>query len=198
MISIHTQHVTLNLPPGDAHAVKAFVASLKDGYHPSHGGYPAVLTPPAYGERWAGQGGLYVGSWPAMLGLPARHLIAGESEIEDTTYGGRGHDEPGAASRVDGPANTAALLASGHEHPAAQWAAAYTSDGHTDFHLPAQSDLFLAWLCAPHIFNKEGWYLSSSQTSADYAFVQYFAYGHSYWDGKGHKFRARAFRWIRT
>jgi hypothetical protein len=157
----------------------------------------STLTPPAPGEYWAGQGGFYAGTWPAMphLGLPARHLVFSEEETK-LAFGGYGEDEPDAASRVDGRANTAALVASSVDHPAAQWAADFRKDGHTDFHLPSQADLFMASLTAPARFEKEGWYLSSSQGSRISAFVQYFEDGGSYWGGKGLEFRVRAVRWI--
>lgn len=35
-------------------------------------------TPPAMGEYWAGQGGRYICTLPALLGIPERHLIVGD------------------------------------------------------------------------------------------------------------------------
>jgi hypothetical protein len=155
------------------------------------------IVPPALGEYWAGQGGFYAGTWPAIphLNLQARHLVFSEEETK-LTYGSLGEDEPGASSRVDGRANTAALLDGPFDHPAAQWAADFRKDDQTDFHLPSQADLFLASLMAPHRFEKDGWYLSSTQSSRNSAFVQGFEYGISHWGFKVTEFRVRAVRWI--
>jgi hypothetical protein len=67
---------------------------------------------------------------------------------------------------------------------------------HDDWHLPSQAELFLASLYAPQVFEKEGWYWSSTQGSRGSAFVQDFEHGGSYWGGKGNEYRVRAVRWI--
>lgn len=156
----------------------------------------AATTPPAHGEYWPGQGGRYICTLPALSGVPARHLIASEEEATDLTFGPYGTDVAGASSQLDGPANTASLVAHEKAHPAAQWCRAHTADGHTDFYLPGRLDLVMAHICAPQIFNKRGWYWSSTQGSRSSAFAQYFESGCSYWYSKGHEFRVRAFRWI--
>jgi hypothetical protein len=195
-VHLNIQNATINITPalleglqvGGCDITTGPAAGAASGEHP---------VPPAIGEYWPGQGGFYAGSWPAMphLKLPARHLVFSEEEAK-LAYGGYGQDEPLAGARLDGRANTSALIASSHEHPAAQWAADFRKDGHTDFHLPCQADLFLAALMAPHRFEKEGWYLSSTQNSRNLAFVQDFQDGHSRWDFKGFEFRVRAVRWI--
>lgn len=154
-----------------------------------------ALTPPAHGEIWPGQGGRYICTLPALLDAPDRYLVASEGEAEDLAYG-PAMDVPGACSHLNGPANTAALLAAGKDHPAAKWAAAYTADGHTDFFLPARLDLLMAHICAPQLFKKSGWHLSSTQCSRGSAFVQDFEYGDSGWTGKDLERRVRAFRWV--
>ena len=182
-----------------------------------------ALTPPAMGEYWPSQGGHYICTLPALLGMPARHLIAGSDEAEDMTFGPY-QDIADAGSHIDGAANTASLLkaadkhpaaqwasaytADGHtdffmpsryatdKHPAAQWANAYTADGHTDFFLPSRYDLLMAYLCAPKLFNTSGWYWSSTQLSRSCAFVQSFEYGTSGWLSKDNERRVRAFRVI--
>lgn len=154
-----------------------------------------TLTPPAHGDYWPGQGGRYICTLPALMGVPARHLIAGDSEAEDLTFG-PGVDVPGATSQIDGAANTDALIATGQDHPAAKWARAYSADGHTDFHLPARLDLVMAHICAPQLFKKSSWYWSSTQGSRNGAFVQGFEYGGSLWGSKGGERRVRAFRVI--
>jgi hypothetical protein len=164
-----------------------FLALLRD--------LPSVDTPPAAGEIWPGQGGRYICTIAASDGLPERHLVFGTSEAEDLTFGPY-LDVPGAKSMVDGRANTAALLASGSEHPAAAWATAYTEDGHTDFHLPSRVELVLAHAHAKEHFSEDGYYWSSTQTSRGYAFVQDFEGGSSGWDVKDSERRVRACRWI--
>lgn len=158
---------------------------------------PATTTPqpPAAGEYWSGQGGHYICTLPALLGMPARHLIAGADKKEELTFGPE-KEVPGAGSHIDGASNTAALLKSGESHPAAHWASIYTADGHTDFFLPSRYDLFTAYLCAPKLFKTSGWYWSSTQDSRDYAFVQDFEYGSSGWVSKDGEHRVRAFRVI--
>ena len=161
-------------------------------------------TPPAIGEYWPGQGGIYGGILPAFDGMPARHLIFSATDApERLTWGPYREKVDGASSRTDGRSNTATLLAKANlkgcdqpTYPAAEWAAAYTADGHSDFHLPSQAELFMASLYAPKAFGQESWYWSSTQTSAYHAFVQDFEYGTSLWFIKGSDDRVRAVRWI--
>jgi len=151
-------------------------------------------TPPAMGEYWAGQGGRYICTLPALLGIPERHLIVGDGEAEDLTFGPAA-DVPGATSQIDGASNTKALLAHGG-HAAAQWASEYTADGHKDFFLPSKLDLVMAHICAAKIFKTSGWYWTSTQGSRNDAFAQVFEYGSSGWSYKDGEHRARAFRVI--
>lgn len=155
---------------------------------------PTLPTPPAHGQIWPGQGGHYICTLPALLGLPARHLIASATETK-ASYGPY-TDIPAAKSPIDGPGNTSALLASAQAHPAAQWCRELRADGHADFHLPSKLDLVMAQICAPELFSKAGWHWTSTQYSRDSAFVQEFEYGDSNWYYKGYEHRVRAFRWI--
>jgi len=151
---------------------------------------------PAQGEVWQGQGGYYIGTMPPIKGTPGYHLVRAQEEAKDLEYGGSGHDTPGAASQHDGASNTAALLADSKPHPAAQWAASVRAEDHADFYLPSRAELFLAWLCAPHLFKKSGYYWSSTQYSRRSACVQDFEYGGSGWLIKDGEFRAVAVRRI--
>lgn len=162
---------------------------------------PPDDTPPALGEYWPGQGGVYGGILPAFDGHPARHLIFSDVDApEDLTWGLYGKAIEGAASRTDGRANTAALLAAkatqGLAFPAAEWAAQHSADGNEDFHLPSQAELFMALLYAPQIFDKRPLYWSSTQYSPGSAFAQDFERGSSGWYLKGTDWRVRAVRWI--
>lgn len=177
-------------------ALLDFLRTLEADAAPAPVAQPTdTMTPTAHGEYWPGQGGRYICTLPALMGVPARHLIAGEREAEDVTFGPR-VDVPGATSQIDGAANTAALIATGQGYPAAQWARAYSADGHTDFHLPARLDMVMAHICAPQLFKESGWYWTSTQGSRSGAFVQNFEYGTSSWSDKGGEHRVRAFRVI--
>lgn len=184
---------------------QSFLAALQSLGNTTHGQTVAshksaqdpIITPPSHGEYWSGQGGHYICTLPALLGLPARHLIAGPECNKQLTFGPYAEVE-GATSHIDGRTNTATLLAHQDDkpHQAARWASTCTADGHTDFFLPAKLDLVMAHICASHLFNPSGWYWSSTQGSRINAFVQDFEYGGSGWDGKDDQHRVRAFRWI--
>lgn len=158
-----------------------------------------ILTPPAIGHHWPGQGGCYMGTMPAIGDLPARHLVFGAEAPKTLTWGPYGTKVEGANSRIDGAANTAAILAHkaahGGEFPAAEWAAAYTADGHTDFHLPSQADLFFASLQPTALFAL-AWHWSSTRNSSSYAFIPSFEDGYSGRGGKVTDYRVRPVRWI--
>lgn len=191
-MQLHIAHATINLqmPLSAIGGIQALTELAAEAATPT-----SSLAPPAHGEYWPGQGGHFICTQPALLGLPARHLIFGAGEAEDLTFG-PSVDVPGARSQLDGRANTAALLAASRDHAAAKWATEYQADGHSDFHLPSRMDLLMAYVCAPSLFKKSGWYWSSTQGSRSSAFVQGFESGISYWDGKGSELRVRACRWI--
>ncbi|WP_047305165.1 DUF1566 domain-containing protein [Pseudomonas fluorescens] len=127
---------------------------------------PAQLTPPAIGEIWPGQGGIYAGFMAARNGADGYHLILGE-ELGRFEWGQYGDASP-ATSLVDGRANTLALIESGGEYPAAIAANNHEADGHADFYLPAAAELYEIWL---NLNGKlSGWVWSSSQRSAYLAF----------------------------
>jgi hypothetical protein len=150
------------------------------------------VATPALGEYWEGQGGIYVGIMPLEAGGFA-HRIASVDEAEDLEYGGYDHTSTGADSKLDGAANTRALLADSKDHPAAKWSAEYSKDGHSDFYLPAQREWSLAWATCAHVFGPY-WYWSSTQYSAITAWSQYFDDGYQDLAFKGTSGRVRAFR----
>ncbi|WP_017903568.1 hypothetical protein [Pseudomonas asplenii] len=124
------------------------------------------LTPPAIGEVWEGQGGIYAGIVPARNGAEAYHLIIG-AELGRFEWGPYGEDSP-AKSMLDGKANTQALVDADAEYPAAIAAYEHKADGHADFYLPAAAELYEAWLNLGK--NDFGWVWSSSQCSATIAY----------------------------
>ncbi|TXD58939.1 DUF1566 domain-containing protein [Ralstonia sp. TCR112] len=131
--------------------------------------------PPALGEYWAGEGGIFAGLMPDGNG-GQYPLIASVDDFGPAEWGAYGQDEPGAKSDLDGYANTRALIESKHAHPAAQFATGYTKDGHSDFFLPAKRQISLCASTIPEKFEK-AWYWTSTQSSADYAWSQYFTVG---------------------
>lgn len=189
-MQLHIAHATINL-----HSPLSALGQIEGLTELAAEPAAGALTPPAHGEYWPGQGGHYICTQPALLVLPARHLIFGVGEVDDITFGPQ-MDVPGARSQLDGRANTAALLAASRDHAAAKWASEYQADGHADFHLPSRMDLLMAFVCAPTLFKTSGWYWSSTQGSRNGAFVQDFERGGSDWVGRGSEHRVRACRWI--
>src|SRR5574341_2176690 len=157
-----------------------------------------TITPdwfPRVGQLWPGQG-IYVGVCRGEKGQPDHHLFistAPQSFNAKVAWGGRGTDDPGARSLHDGLANTRALLASTQPHPAAKWAADLDVDGHKDWYLPAKRELNLICANVPDLV-KPGYYWSSSQFSADFAWFQGFAVGSQYYVGKDYERQALAVR----
>ncbi|MDD0977108.1 DUF1566 domain-containing protein [Pseudomonas fontis] len=146
-------------------------------------------SPPAIGEIWPGQGGIYAGIMPARNGQEAYHLILGEDlgRFEWGQY----DDESPATNLIDGWANTTALVERGG-HPAAEAAALHIADGHADFCLPAAAQLYEIWL---NLNGKlEDWVWSSSQRSADTAFIMGFADGTQDDSAKYNELRVRPVR----
>lgn len=145
------------------------------------------LAPPAIGQYWHGQGGVYAGLMRGEDGQPDYHLVVPTDpagQVEEIAWGSAGKNEPAATSDRDGMANTRALFDSEHDHPAAQWATDLEIDGLRDWYLPARHELRLCYLNVPELFSTDGWYSSSAQYSPDTAWVQYFDGG---LQGFGHK-----------
>lgn len=154
----------------------------------------AALKVPQLGEYWEGQGGIYAGLMPGENGQRPYHLIVSEESAECVEWGEYGQKIEGADSRIDGAANTKAILAADGDHPAAQWAAQYTKDGHSDFYLPAQREQNLCFATIPDKFETDDWYWTSTQSSAGYAWTQDFDDGSQGHAGKDYAGRARAVR----
>lgn len=152
---------------------------------------------PKVGHYWPGQGGIYAGIMPDYEGNYPRHLIVSADEVNDIEWGGWDEWEASAKSPHDGKTNTWALLVCGHEHPAAQWAADYTKDGHTDFHLPSRRELEVAAAAIRDELAPE-WYWSSTQHTWATARGRSFAEAdeHRTAESKNARGRARAVRTI--
>jgi hypothetical protein len=153
--------------------------------------------PPAIGQAWEGQAGVYAGIMRGAKGQPDYHLIvptAIETQKEAITWGGYREDQSDAVCEFDGHANTTALVGKGEgKHPAAEWAASLVVDGHSDLYLPSRRELRLCWVNVPELF-ADGCYWSSTQYSPYYAWCQGFSDGGQYGTGKSNELRARAVR----
>ncbi|WP_110993097.1 DUF1566 domain-containing protein [Pseudomonas sichuanensis] len=149
----------------------------------------APVDVPGIGQPWPDQGGINGGFVPSIGDVPAHYLILAHEDVGEHEWGGR-NQESNAASRHDGKANTDALIAEGG-HPAAEAARKHQADGHSDFDLPAASQLYQAWV---HGLITKGYYWSSSQRSANGAFYMTFADGLQYNDAKYYELRVRPVR----
>lgn len=160
-----------------------------------------TLTLPAFGSAIAGQGGILAAilRGPVVDGVqqPAYALLVSDAavgEIKGIAWGKYGQDVPGTSSRTDGQANTNAMVQA--QCPAALRVREISIDGHSDFYLPSLGELNSAAANVPELFNTDGWYWTSTQSSRYDAFVQDFEDGHSGWYLKRNGHRVRAFRRI--
>ena len=184
---MHIQTVNIHFTPGlsamNSALLKAFMDSTPAEDQAatvfSDRPTPAQHTAPRIGQAWPEQGGIYLGVMPGEGGKPDYHLILSDKagEFKDLSWGGHGHDAPGAKSDNDGLANTQALQASDELHPAADRAAELDLAGFTDWYLPARNELRLAYITAKQHFDTEPYYWSSTQSSDTGAWIQHFYYG---------------------
>ena len=155
-------------------------------------GVMSATEPPALGEYWPGQGGIYAGVRQYPEGLC--HVIFAATDVGKHAYGEYG-TEVETVSRHDGRENTGILVSRDGSHPAADAAYAFTCDGHSDFYLPSIGELNHAWQYIPESFEGE-WYISSTQRSAYGAYLMGFEDGWLYNDGKYGERLARPVRRI--
>ena len=161
------------------------------------------ITPitPKFGAPVPGQGGILAAimrgaTIDGIEQAPYALLVsdATKGEFEDVAWGKYGEDVANATSRTDGQSNTAAMLLA--HCPAAIRVTELSIDGHSDYYLPALGELASAAANVPELFSTDDWYWTSTQGSRDYAFVQDFEYGKSFWSGKDYERRVRAVRRI--
>lgn len=191
LIQIKNLHVSIStfLPE---HLVSSASYREPSTFAPAVPASPAsdALTPPALGEYWPGQGGIYGGIRLYPEGLC--YVIFAATDVGKHAYGEYG-TEVEATSRHDGRENTAILVNRDGSHPAADAAYAFTCDGHNDFSLPSIGELNHAWQYIPDSFEKD-WYISSTQRSAYSAFTMVFDGGYQYGLGKYVELRVRPVR----
>ena len=191
LIQIKNLHVSIStfLPE---HLVSSASYLEPSSFAPAVPASPAsdALTPPALGEYWPGQGGIYGGIRLYPEGLC--YVIFAATDVGKHAYGEYG-TEVEATSRHDGRENTAILVNRDGSHPAADAAYAYTCDGHNDYYLPSIGELNHAWQYIPDSFEKN-WYISSTQRSAYDAFYLDFDDGTQLYYVKSHELRVRPVR----
>lgn len=151
---------------------------------------PDEPIPPAIGEYWAGQGGIYAGVRQYPEGLC--HVVFAAEDAGKHAWGPSG-TEVDAASKIDGRDNDIPRFGNGDGFPAFTAADSYAADGHLDFCLPSIGELNHAWLYIPESFAKEA-YWSSSQRSAINAFYMVFDDGSQGYGGKLNELRVRPVR----
>jgi hypothetical protein len=152
---------------------------------------------PSIGAAWPGEGGVNGGLGRKEDGTP-EWLIVPPIEtgyFKEVTYGGYGKDVPGAASWYDGRANTVALLAAGDAYQAARKCTDLSHEGHADYFLPAKLQLAQIYASLHGVIPKE-WVLSSTQSSAYYAWGQGFGGGDTHYCRKDDTAGALAVRSI--
>lgn len=133
---------------------------------------------PPIGAVWPGQGGRNCGLMRGIDGGPNYWLILAEGagSTAELEWGGYDEDDSGASSQHDGLANTKALIASKHNHPAAEFAGTARFEGKDDWYLPAIRECRLLSANVPELF-ESGYHWSSTQYSRYGAWMQLFVVG---------------------
>ncbi len=153
------------------------------------------MKAPRIGQPWPEQGGVYAGIMAGHDGQPDYHLIVATAElgeIANTPWGEYGKKIKGADSYFDGRANTAAMVAA--DNDLGKRITALQIEGHADYHLPSQAEIHLMAANLKDQFDQDDWFWTSTQYSANSAWVQYFYDGGQHLGLKYTEGRARAVR----
>ncbi len=147
------------------------------------------------GEFSLEDGGVFAGIMRGERGQPDYCLFVPTDETASAIlqYGGAGAELTGASSDFDGLANTLALCNSGQDFYAAQFTKELVIGEHNDFYLPARRELSLCYANVPELFETR-WHWSSTQYSANFAYVQNFGEGRQNFNHKVTGYRVRAVR----
>lgn len=125
---------------------------------------------PAIGEYWPGEGGVNGGLFPGD-GKPYYLIVPTGADAEaKLEFGSYGKESEGAASAHDGMTNTADLVETDNDYPAARFCAKFERDGHSDYYLMARREAQFLEITAPQVFSK-GYHWTSTQYSADRAYL---------------------------
>ena len=156
---------------------------------------PASATPlpPLPGQYWPEQHGYYAGIQAPEDGNTGWLLIlpdAPECYFVDVIWGLYGEDVAGAVSEFDGLSNTLAMAAAGSD--LAQRIRALPDD----CYLPSRNESALLYATCRAQIETGDWYLTSTQCSANDAWLQHFRRGSQDYLDKSYEGRARAVRRI--
>jgi hypothetical protein len=160
----------------------------------------ALTSLPALGALWPEQGGNFAGITRGATGATFAVIVSPKdlgdlrNIFEAVKWGGYGKDAPASGHWTDGLANTLALKATKTEYPAADVCTGFAHEGHADWYLPSIGELQLAHMHCKELFEKSGYYWSSTQNGRNIAWVQDFEYGYSTNSLKDYERRVRPFR----
>jgi hypothetical protein len=125
----------------------------------------AFIVPPAIGQHWPGQGGIYAGLVRGRDGQPDYHLIVGPA-IAQTEW------EDAKAQAIE-----------------------LEIEGHADFTLPFRAEQSVLFANVPELFEKDWyWSCEEHASNPDYAWMQSFYDGDQYNFHKSDEVRACAVR----
>ena len=131
---------------------------------------------PAIGEYWPGEGGVNGGLFPGD-GKPYYLIVPTGADAEaKLEFGSYGKESEGAASAHDGMTNTADLVETDNDYPAARFCAKFERDGHSDYYLMARREAQFLEITVPQVFSK-GYHWTSTQYSAYRAYTMDFEGG---------------------
>lgn len=154
--------------------------------------------PTTIGEAFGG--GYYIGDITIPSGVDAGDyaiIMAGSAAEANKSWKFVNSDTPGTSSTVDGMANTEAMLSDAN-HYAGIYCHDLTFGGHSDWYMPAQNELNLAWINRAVLgdltINKYTWYWSSTQSSAANGLAQEFDSGSTTGIGKYNAYKVRPVR----
>ncbi|SEI17046.1 DUF1566 domain-containing protein [Pseudomonas asplenii] len=131
---------------------------------------------PAIGQPWPGEGGVNGGLFPGN-GKPYYLIVPTGADAEAKhVFGGYGEELDGANSPHDGMTNTADLVETDGNYPAAQFCSAFERDGRTDFYLMSRREAQFLEITVPEVFSK-AYHWTSTQYSANGAYYMDFGDG---------------------
>ncbi len=148
----------------------------------------STLTPPALGALWPEEQAIYAGIVARPDGKAWHLLIPTTPTLQRMAWGEYGKKVEGASSNFDGHANTLAMAAAGSE------LAQKIRELPGDCYLPSRAEWQAMLEALKPDQLEEGWYWTSTQYSAYYAFGTDFPHGYQYDLSKGYEGRVRPVR----
>lgn len=155
----------------------------------------ASAPAPEIGSYW--EGGVYMGV--LNIGGTDYHIILGlQSSQASLRWKTSNTFTSGATSNLDGLANTLAMEQAGlSSHPAAQHCVNYSSDGYSDWYLPALNEIAMTSNISEHpeVPGDPIWWASTNASDLPSAAPTYrYANGDRFWYSKGSTYPVRPVR----